>query len=375
LKGSPIHPHSRCTLGTCLESGGCIHRWLTEGQWPLEAQSPEDRELRGEARSSGLAESLLALGGDQLGLLAGEVLVGLRVSALGEVEGLIGDAGLPEKEEEDGELAGEGDGGAAFLARVVGAREAKAKATEVRVLTEGTHDVVGALDEELASVTVTSLGDGHLRGPGTGGPETRDETEVGGDITAIREAMGIANDESEGEGSERADALYLAEGGSGGVALVEALDVLIESPDLGSDLGDHVDERADGRKEFLGDEVLGVLVERMAIGGWKLGAIEALQRAADGVDEKGASTDEGSATANETEIGLLGRGTLIDAAEEFVAAGTEEGESTSIVSIGLAQALGDEANLIGIDDDDVIADFQELAGDPVGVGAGLENEA
>lgn len=105
--------------------------------------------------------------------------------------------------EQDGQLAGHRDTGAAMGSRAPSRLEALAEAAQVTVLAKGSHQVVSTLHQMGSEQGVALFADPQLRTTLTRLPPGGHETEIGPDISATTEAAGILQDEDEGQGGNR----------------------------------------------------------------------------------------------------------------------------------------------------------------------------
>ena len=163
---------------------------------------------------------------------------------------------------------------------------------QIAIRAEGAEDIVRAVDEQLAQIDITGLGDAQLRVTVTRLVSPGDETQSWTDVAAPGKAFGVFESEDEGQGGERthaADALELE--GLGIAFLTEELDLAVVSSDLLSEGCDGVE---DGEQSWLERVRNGVSnfvseVRGRAGGQTKTGA---LSDPTDVVDEQGAGSNQ-----------------------------------------------------------------------------------
>jgi hypothetical protein len=280
----------------------------------------------------------------------------------GAIKGVVDLAGDPEAMEEDGEFAGDGNEDT-FFCILAGTFEAlAAPAGEVGVLAKGAKDVVGALDEETAQEGVTGLGDAELGRRVAGLVEARGEAKEGTNVAALGETGMVTEGEDEGEGGDGANTMDLLEGLGGGVAGDdEAADGVVHGGDLGGEGGDGGDEGSKGIGQGGREMGRSVLVEGVGVAAWK-GPAEGFYGTTDLVDEHSTGSDEGGAAADDSKVGLLLLGAMLDRGEEDSVEPANAGEDLGVGAVAFVVALADELDLARIGDDDGEALLAEKAG-------------
>lgn len=153
---------------------------------------------------------------------------------------------FPEREQQDGELAGDGDDGAFLGGFSSASGEAQSGFAECGGRAEWAEDVVGAVDEETAQLGVAGFGDGELLVGLAGLVASGDESEVGADVAGAGESLGVFEGEDEAEGGDGADTGDLLEAlGDGVLGLGEGFELLFKGFDLAVEMFKAQEQRFD----------------------------------------------------------------------------------------------------------------------------------
>jgi hypothetical protein len=288
--------------------------------------------------------------------------------------GFVIRAVFPQRQQQHGEFAGDGDNGALFLPGAARTGQTLAMLAQGAGWAEGTEDIVRGADEQAAQQAVAAFADAQLLVRAAALVAARTQTQIRPHIAAAAKPVRVADLQDEAQRGERADAGDLLETLGDGISFAAALHQFAFHPfDLFGYLGQHDEQRLDHGQTIGGHVGEHRFVKRFA-GGVAHGMAKALEGEADGVDEVDAGANQGVAQLEAQEIMLGLGGTMLDGMEQRGIHTGQPGEHLGVAPVALAFGAGDGVELARVGDQDGGPVLGEVTADPRTVRAGLQRD-
>jgi len=174
-------------------------------------------------------------------------------------QGLVNLSRLPQSQKKHCELAGHSHHRPLLAALATLLIERESPASEIRIRTERTEDVVGSGHKEPAQMIVAGFGDPELRGEGAGVRLPGTQAHIRTHRASLGEAGWVFDGKEEALGGEGTHPGDLGEQAGLRVALSgRLLDQAVQSLDLPAELSDARKDRGKSRPQLWGDATLGL---------------------------------------------------------------------------------------------------------------------